>query len=183
MHTALCGYCMADRPVYASARAAMEYGEVAQGLVAAFKYRDRTQHAPMMAQWMHRAGYDVLMACEVLIPVPLHWRRLLQRRYNQSLLLAQQLSVLTATPVLADGLLRVRHTPPQASLGRAQRLENVKGAFRVNHRHAHAIRGKTIALIDDVMTTGATIDACTRVLLQAQAKAVHVVTLARTIRE
>lgn len=179
----LCGYCVAQRPAYASARSAMSYDEVARALVAGFKYRDRTQHAPMLARWMQRSAFDTLSQCDLIVPVPLHWRRLFQRRYNQSWLLAQQLGNLTAKPVLADGLLRVRHTPPQASLGRTERLQNVKGAFRANHRHALALRGKVVALIDDVMTTGATIDACTHALMQAQVRAVHVITLARTLRE
>lgn len=180
---ALCGHCIQQKPAYATARAAITYEGPARELVASFKYRDRTQHAPMLAAWMQRAAADTLAACDLLIPVPLHWRRLVQRRYNQSFLLSGELAALSVKPVLADGLLRVRHTPPQASLGRKERLENVRGAFRVNHAHAALLRGKQIALIDDVMTTGATIEACTRALMQAQAKAVHVITLARTVRE
>lgn len=180
---ALCGACLADAPLYALARSAMAYGDVTRPLIARFKYHDHTQHAAHYARWMMRAAADALEGCDLLVPVPLHWRRLFQRRFNQSALLAQQMSEIADIPMLAEGLLRIRHTPPQANLPRSERLENVKDAFRVNHRHAEAIRGKVIALVDDVMTTGATIHACTRALMLAQAKAVHVITLARTTRE
>ena len=180
---ALCGACLASQPIYASARAAMAYGDVVRPMVARFKYQDQTHHAAHYAGWMARAGAELLRQSDLLVPVPLHPRRLWQRRFNQSALLAQHLAARLDKLVLPEGLLRIRNTPPQANLPRAERLENVKGAFRVNHRYAEQLRGKTVELIDDVMTTGATIDACAKALLGGSARAVHVMTLARTIRE
>ena len=174
----LCGSCLVTPPPYKSARAAMLYDDVSRQLILGFKHGDRTYAAQALAVWMHRAG-DFLNEADALLPVPLHRQRLFKRRYNQSSLLAQRVGRLSGKPVLADALRRVRATPIQGKLKRKERQENVKGAFAVVSRYAPEIEGKTLVLIDDVLTTGATVEECTRVLLKAGAKQVHVLTLSR----
>jgi ComF family protein len=115
----------------------------------------------------------------VIVPVPLHYWRFVGRRYNQSALLAYALARHCGLPVLPDGLARIRPTRPQASLSRAQRQSNVKGAFSVTRRQAAKLTGKAVLLVDDVQTTSATVHECSRALLAGGAAAVRVLTLAR----
>ena len=175
----LCASCIAYPPAFAAARAAMLYDDASKPLLLGFKHGDRTYMAAPLAGWMQRAAADLWAEIDLLIPVPLHRWRLLQRRYNQAALLARKLGVLTDKSVLPDGLLRLRPTPAQGHMNRAERAKNVKGAFGVNPRHHAAIQGKTILLIDDVLTTGATVNVCSEVLLGAGAREVNVLTLAR----
>lgn len=176
-----CAGCIAVPPPYARARAAIAYDEASRPLVTALKYRDRTQLAGMLAGWMLRAGNEVLQEAELLIPVPLHQRRLWQRRYNQSALLTRELSVRSHVPCMFDVLTRRRHTRPQTGLTAKQRQRNVQGVFAVRPGREAAVAGKHIVLIDDVMTTGATLHACCKPLLKAGATQVSVLTVARTL--
>ena len=175
----LCGAGLNETPHFKSARAAMLYDDASRKLILGFKHNDRTYAAKALAVWMHRAGGEFLATIDALVPVPLHRWRLFHRRYNQSALLAQQIGKMAQKPVLPDALKRVRDTPPQGHLKRKERQENVKGAFAVDARHKNDVEGKTFVLIDDVMTTGATVNECSRVLLKAGAKQVHVLTLSR----
>ncbi|MGB9151528.1 MAG: ComF family protein [Alphaproteobacteria bacterium] len=175
----LCGSCLTVRPRYQSARAAMLYDDASRKLVLGFKYGDRTYAAQALAVWMHRAACDFIAQADALLPVPLHRTRLFRRRYNQSSLLAQQVAALAQKPFLPDALRRIRATPTQGQRKRKERQENVRGAFAVLPRYAPSIEGKTLVLVDDVLTTGATVEECTRVLLEAGAKQVHVLTLSR----
>ncbi|MBL8629866.1 MAG: ComF family protein [Rhodospirillaceae bacterium] len=173
----LCGACMKDRPAFRRARAVFTYRETARTLVLKLKHADRTDAAAHLAKWMGRAGAELFADIDCIVPVPLHWRRLWLRTYNQSALLANVLGQLIAKPVLPDGLLRTRATPTQGGLDRAQRRRNVMGAFAV--RGKDTVKEKSVLLIDDVMTTTATVDACARALLRGGAKAVDVLVLAR----
>lgn len=179
--TAECGDCMREERPFAAARSVMKYDDFSRSLITDLKYADQTQMAPILGEWMVRVGQEMLEKCDAIIPVPLHFRRLLERKFNQSALLAYRLGRLTGKKVIPDGLQRIRHTPPQASLTRLQRLENVRTAFRAHPRRAKHIVGKKIVLIDDVMTTAATVSACTKALLNGDAAEVYVLTLARTV--
>jgi ComF family protein len=130
---------------------------------------------------MSRAGSELLRECDAIVPVPLHWTRLFQRRFNQSAALARALSQRTKIPVIDDALLRVRATPPQVGLARNERAKNVHGAFSVEKGLRAKVKGKRIVLIDDVLTTGATANACARVLRRAGATRIDVLTLARVV--
>lgn len=176
----VCAPCLARPPVCVTARAALRYDPGSRGLVLAFKHADRTQNAPAFAAWMARAGADALDGADLLVPVPLHWTRLVRRRFNQAALLARALSTRTGVPFAPDLLARVRMTRTQGDLTRAQRRTNVRGAFRV--RDKAGLRGKVVVLIDDVMTTGATFEACARALRRAGAKEVRALALARVVR-
>jgi len=177
---ALCAACIAMPPPYRRARAALRYDEASRDLIIRFKHGDRTEAAPAFARWLATAGdfADI----DLIAPVPLHWRRLLYRRYNQAALLARALRRLVDRPVVPDLLVRRRPTPTQGHLRTAARRRNVAGAFGVQPRRSAGIAGRRVLLIDDVMTSGATIEACCHALHRGGAAAVGVLTLARAIR-
>jgi ComF family protein len=170
-----------DPPAYHRARAVSRYDEIASALVRALKYGDRLDLAPVMGRWMARAGRDVLDGADALIPVPLHWRRLWARRFNQSALLAKAISAESGVSV-ADGVLkRIKATAQQVGLSQAERALNVQGAFRVPAECKADVTGRHIVLVDDVLTSGATSDACARALLRAGAGRVDLLVFARVV--
>ena len=178
---ALCGACLAHPPSYDRARSIMIYNDASRPLVTGFKYGDRTERAPAFGRWLARAGADVLATADLIIPVPLHRRRLISRRFNQSGLLAQSLGRETLIPVAVDAMVRVRATQQQVGLSHAKRRRNVRGAFAVRKPVAGILAGAHIVLIDDVFTTGATVSACARILKRRGAARVDVLTLARVL--
>src|SRR6266481_3218936 len=165
---------IASPPAYQRARAAVRYDEVARTLVHALKYHDRTDLAPAMGRWMARAGSELLDEADVLVPVPLHWRRAWGRRYNQSGALARVIARQTGVGVASEALRRVRPTQQQIGLSRSQRASNVQGAFKVVDQRRAEIQGRRVVLVVDVLTTGATVDPCARALLRARAAVLHV---------
>jgi ComF family protein len=172
---------IASPPAYDRARAAVRYDDVARALVLSFKYGDRLDLAPMMGRWMARAGRELLQDADALVPVPLHWRRLWARRFNQSAALAGAISDMTDVQVLHGALKRIRPTPQQVGLSKTERADNVQGAFRVPPEHKSDVRGRRLVLVDDVLTSGATADTCARALLRAGAKHVDVLVFARVV--
>lgn len=157
---------IANPPAYQRARAAVRYDDVARTLVHALKYQDRTDLAPTMGRWMARAGKELLGDADVLVPVPLHWQRGWSRRYNQSAALAKVISRQSGVRMASGALRRVRATEQQIGLSRAQRASNVQGAFKVADERKADIQGRRVILIDDVLTSGATVTACARALLR-----------------
>lgn len=180
---ALCAACLEHKPHFAGHRAWLKYDEHSKKLLHDLKFHDKPLLLPLFGQWLAHAAQEWSEAEKdlLIIPVPLHFWRLLKRRYNQAALLAQALSRHTGHPLLADALQRVKIRPPQAGLSRAQRLKNLRGVFAVNHKRKTDIEGRVILLVDDVMTTGATLNACARILKRAGAAKVYAVTVARTV--
>ncbi len=172
---------IADPPAYDRARAAVRYDDIARALVLGFKYGDRLDLAPMMGRWMARAGRELTADADALLPVPLHWRRLWARRFNQAAALAGAISNISGVPVLHGGIKRVRATPQQVGLSKTERAGNVQGAFRVPAEQKAQIAGKRLVLIDDVLTSGATVDTCARALLRAGAAHIDVLVFARVV--
>jgi ComF family protein len=172
---------IAAPPAYRRARAAVRYDDVARTLVHALKYQDRTDLAPVMGRWMARAGRELTEGADMLIPVPLHWRRAWRRRYNQSGALARVIARQSGIEVKTELLRRVRATEQQIGLSRAQRATNVQGAFQVSAKMQSELQGRRIVLIDDVLTSGATADACARALLRAKAAQVDLLVFARVV--
>ena len=177
----LCGVCLAHPPRFDSLRAPLAYDEASSALVLAFKKADRVDMLPQFGRWMRMAARRELDAADLAIPVPLHWRRLLARRYNQAALLARALVSGTSCPVRTDILVRKKATPSQAGRSASGRRRNMVGAFAV--RKPDALSGRRVLLVDDVYTTGATIAACTRLLKLSGAIRVDVVTLCKVVRE
>lgn len=176
---AVCTACEETPPLFAAARAPLLYDDGARALILPFKHADRTDLALPLAGHMARAAAALLARAEILVPVPLHWRRLLKRRYNQAALLARHLGARVGKPVIPDALRRIRTTTPLAGLSAFERRRAVEGMFVVAPGHLLRLQGKRILLIDDVMTSGATANACTRALLAAGAAAVDVAAAAR----
>lgn len=172
---------IANPPAYDRARAAVRYDDIARALVHGFKYGDRLDLAPMMGRWMARAGRELLEDADALVPVPLHWRRLWARRFNQSAALAGAISDMTGVQVLHGALARVRATAQQVGLNKTERAENVQGAFKVAPARKAEVAGKRLILIDDVLTSGATADTCARALLRSGAARVDVLVFARVV--
>jgi len=177
---AVCADCARAGRAWDRARAVLRYDKNSRALVLGLKHADRTDIASAFGRWMLRAGSEVLADAELLAPVPLHWSRLFQRRYNQAALLANAIHLAGGPPAAVDCLVRHRRTPSQGHLGPLARERNVRSAFAV--RRAAEVTGRRLVIIDDVMTTGATVDECARVLKRAGAASVGVLTLARALR-
>lgn len=179
----LCSACIARPPAFARARSVMRYDDASKKLILALKRADRLDLAPAFARWLDRAGAELLARADVIVPVPLHPRRLWQRRYNQSAVLAHWLAKTSGKPARPLALVRTRPTKSQGEMPSAKaRRRNVRGAFKVPPRHADEIADKVVLLIDDVYTTGATLDACARALKRDGAREVMALTLARVVR-
>lgn len=176
-----CGACIAAPPRYDRARAPLLYDDASRGLILRFKHGDALQLARSFAPLLAGAGAALLARADLLVPVPLARGRLWKRRYNQAALLAHAVGREAKIKVAPDLLRRVRKTPSQGGLSRAEREKNVKGAFALA-RHAD-VKGKIVIVIDDVLTSGATVGECARVLLKAGAARVDVLTVARVKRD
>ena len=179
-----CMVCQQYPPPYDRGRSLVIYNDAAKKLILRFKHGDATYLAPSFAAWMKTCENDFFREADYLIPVPLHWTRLLQRRYNQSALLAMAfLKVIENKPVYGPYLLRrKRRTVSQGHKTVQQRHENVSQAFIVPTRYQDRLKDKGVILIDDVMTTGATLQECARTLKQAGCKKVFILTVARALK-
>ena len=177
----LCPACRTAPPVFDRARAVFRYDAGSRALLLSFKHADRTDLAPAFGRWLARAGAELLAEADLVTPVPLHWTRLFARRYNQAGLLAQAAARQAGRPFRPDLLIRRRKTAPQ-SAGRAARARNVAGAFQVPPGRRPLVEGRRVLLVDDVRTTGATLEACARALKAAGASGVDVLTLAMVVR-
>ncbi len=172
---------IANPPPFERARSAVAYGGVARQMVQNLKYRDRTDLAPWMAGWMLRAGGELLAGCDLVVPVPLHRRRFLWRRFNQSAELGRAVARNAGLPFEPGAVRRVKATRQQVGLGLREREDNVRGAFSVPEAAEILIAGRRLLVVDDVFTTGATVSALTRVLKRKGAAAVDVLTFARAL--
>lgn len=181
--TVVCVGCLNRPPPYRTARAALKYDDFSRRLILAFKHGDKTHMAAAFAPWLSRAGREMLAEADMLIPVPLHRWRLLARRYNQSAILCDALSKATGIPSFTLALRRIRPTPSQGYLSASERHENVRKAFAVDPPFEDRLRNRSVVLVDDVYTTGATVRECAKTLLAAGALRVDVLTLARTAKE
>ena len=177
-----CIQCIDYPPPFDSARSALKYNDSSRNLILGFKHADQLHAALAFTAWLKNAGAKMLENADALIPVPLHRWRLLRRRYNQSAIIAKQLSKETGLPVFYEGLTRNRPTPVQGHLNYHERRKNVKHAFEVREKYAEILKDKNLILIDDVYTTGSTVKECTKALKKAGANEVHILTLARVVK-
>lgn len=174
-----CAPCAENPPPWREGRAAMVYDEMPRRLILPLKYADRTENVQLLARYLAIAAADMIDTDRLLVPVPLHRRRLFTRRYNQAALLARALGRMTGAGVLIDALERPRATPPLEGAGRERRQALMRGAIGVRAGRARAVAGRHVIVVDDVMTTGATLAACTHSLLAAGAARVDVIAVAR----
>lgn len=179
---AQCPPCMARPPRWSRARAAFVYDDVSRRPVLDLKRAGRRDGLETLAGWMLQAGGDLVDEAELIVPVPLHYTRLVQRGFNQSAWLAQAIGQAAGRRVCVDALRRTRRTPSQAGLSTRARRRNVTGAFEVRAGRRKLVEGRRILLVDDVLTTGATLNACVRALKRAGARQIDVLVLARVVR-
>jgi ComF family protein len=175
------GVALAQPPAYARARAVMRYNDRSAALLHRFKYGDRMEAGPAFARWLARSGAELLADADLLAPVPLHKRRLFSRRFNQSAELSRRVAALAGLPHMPELLQRVRATRPQVGLTADARRRNVAGAFQLAEGAAALVRDRKVVLVDDVMTTGATAEACARALTRGGAAEVSVLCVARVV--
>ena len=181
--TFLCGACLDHPPVFDMARQALVYDDTSRDMVLKFKYADKLHFSKTFALWLKRAGADILPSTDIIAPVPLHRFKLWRRRYNQASLLAGSLAQLTSIVCLPDLLERNRSTKPHKGLTIKERKTNVRGAFAIRERHEKSVRGKNVLLIDDVHTTGATLNECACALFAGGAAKVYALALARVTKD
>ncbi|HWA01494.1 MAG TPA: ComF family protein [Caulobacterales bacterium] len=175
---AVCAACAGSPPAYDRARAALVYDDHARRLVLDLKRGGRRDGLPVFARWMGAAGGPLIAEADILAPAPMHWTRLAVRSFNQAAWLAQALSKASGRPWRPAALRRVKRRRSQEGLSASERRRNVGGAIKASGR----FDGQTVIVVDDVLTTGATLEACARALRKAGAAKVHAVTLARVVR-
>ena len=186
----ICPSCIKDKkPIIKYNRSCFEYSNIAKSMIFSFKFYDRTSLAKTFGKWMVRAGVDFfkdnkrnIKTPDIIIPVPLHFTRLIIRKYNQSALLANEVSKLTNIPSNNNILKRTRKTKPQVKFNGRARVKNVKDAFEVRDKFAQDIKGKTVLLVDDVYTTGATLKECAKALKRKGAENIYSLTIAKVIK-
>jgi len=180
-----CAACLARPYAFDRARAACVYDEASRGLILKFKHGDHQPFAPLFARWLSRSAAPLLGEADAVVPVPLHRFRLLSRRFNQAAEVARPLARRAGLDYLPDALIRQTHTTTQGGKSARGRRLNVRKAFAVTEEGRRRIRGRRILLVDDVLTTGATAEACARALIEAGARAVDLAVIARvrTARE
>lgn len=176
-----CMICIYKKPAFNSLRAVMHYDEHSKKLITRFKYSDKTNLSITLGKWLATIGKNLLNQTDYLTPVPLHKFRLITRKYNQAALLCTAMNKNYNKQILFDAIIRTKNTKPQATMTKKKRLNNVKSAFKINPKIHSKIEGKNIILVDDVITTGATIEACAKVLYLAGAKSVDVLVVAKTV--
>lgn len=177
-----CPPCMARPPRWARARAAFVYDDVSRRPVLDLKRAGRRDGLETLAGWMLQAGGTLADEADLIVPVPLHYTRLVMRGFNQSAWLAQAVGQASGRRVSVDALKRKRRTPSQAGLSTRARRRNVTGAFDVRASRRKLVEGRRVLLVDDVLTTGATLNACVRALKRAGARQIDVLVLARVVR-
>ncbi|MFT6077227.1 MAG: ComF family protein [Myxococcota bacterium] len=177
----VCGKCLQKRPSYFQALSVFKYDQTSRDLIAKFKYFDQIHLTKYFSKLMLQKSEDIIGDIDFIVPVPLHKFRIIRRKYNQSALLAKNISKLSKKESILDLLIRTKNNKPQASLNQKKRQKNVAGIFKVEEKYLPKIKGKNILLLDDVKTTGATVESCCRILKKSGINRVYVLTLARTV--
>ncbi len=177
IHT--CGKCIINPPPFKVLRSVFAYDQHSRNMIINFKFFDNLNYVKIDAKWIHQANQDTFQNAEIIIPIPLHKMRLIKRKYNQAALLAKELSKLSNLLYMPFAIKRLRHSIPQAGLSLKQREKNLKKAFSISNKKI--IENKIVILVDDVVTTGATVRSCSQEILNSGAREVRVLSLARTV--
>lgn len=177
----LCAKCLTKKPSFDKSVAIFRYNWVIRKIISSLKYRDQTFVAKKFARLLFDKAKNEIAACDLIIAVPLHYKRLKKRKFNQAILLAKNLSKFAPEKKFyVDFLVRIKHTKPQVELKKKERENNLKNAFALNEKYLQLVRGKKIILIDDVTTTGATLENCAKVLKKSGAIEVVTLVIAKT---
>ena len=182
-HRSLCDDCLRIARPWGQGRSALTYEGVARKLVLALKHGDRQDIARPAAKWMAAAVRPILPGNMLVAPVPLHWRRMIMRRYNQAALLGQALAEELDLSYCPDLLIRPRHAGSTEGQSREQRFQSLAQSIEPHPKRRHRMAGRPVLLVDDVMTTGATLAAATEACFAGRAREVHIVTLARVAKD
>ena len=177
-----CVDCLSDRPVYHRHRSCVSYDDVSRKMILKFKHGDHINISRSFTPWLARSGQEFWEGCDYLIPVPLHYWRLVYRRYNQAAILSSLLSKELNIEWLPQTLVRRRATVVQGHMNAADRRRNVRNAFEVEEKQSSKLKGKTVVLVDDVYTTGSTVNECAEALLDGGVEKVNVLTVSRVVR-
>ncbi|MDR1560919.1 MAG: ComF family protein, partial [Holosporaceae bacterium] len=171
---AICPFCLKKKPYFDRAVSVFNYDNFSKRLILKFKYEDVTYISKKLANWMYRVSENDIKNADIIVPVPIHFIKRLKRKYNQSELLAMELEKLSNIIYEPRILKKIKRTNQQEGLSREKRLKNVKGSFGIDQNYAEILHSKTVVLVDDVLTTGATVNECAKVLKQAGATKVIV---------
>ena len=174
----LCVSCLTHPKAFSKVRSCFLYNDISKKIVLSLKNHDKTQLAPYMAKFMEQSGKDLIQNADIVTIVPLHWRRLFKRKFNQAALILRYIK--TPGIKIYDLLQRTKNTKYQGSLHKDERAKNVKKSFAFTDEYKNAIRGKTVLIIDDVITTGSTLHECAKILIKSGAKEVWGLSWART---
>ncbi len=174
-----CTDCSYEKPIFDHARAVFEYDDNSKSIILKFKHSDATFLGKQLAQWMYRVGETLLKKADLIIPVPIHFFKRLKRKYNQTEILATYLAKLSEKTYEPRILRKNNPSRSQEGLTKLQRKENVKDSFEIDKKYAPLLKEKTVVLVDDVLTTGATVNECARILKKHGAKSIFVLTIAR----
>jgi ComF family protein len=179
----VCAKCLAEKPKYKKLRATFKYNDKSKHIILALKYGDRTDSAKVLSSFLQKTGKEFINDIDYIIPVPLHRLRLLKRKYNQAGLLAKNLADnLPKAKYIPDALIRKKHTKPQGHYTKNKREQNLKNAFVANPKYKEFFEKKNILIIDDVITTGSTVNECTKALLKQNKDAnIYILGLAKVI--
>jgi len=178
-----CDDCLTLARPWSQGRAALLYKDNARRIVLALKHGDRLDLARPASQWLHRAAVPMLQPGMIVAPIPLHWLRLIKRRYNQSALLSAAVAKLAGLDHCPDLLIRRRHTGSQEGRSRDARFANMLDALALHPRRTNRVEGRHVLLVDDVMTSGATFAAAAEACLAGGAKRISVLALARVAKD
>jgi ComF family protein len=177
----ICTLCANEIFAFQQARSVFVYDENSKKLIFQYKHGDRLNLSPILSRWMVQYGSSILSDADILIPVPLHPKRLRQRMYNQAAELVKEIGKYTKKPYILDALLRIKATLPQGHEDRHTRINNMQHAFQVNPTFQNKIQDKSLLIVDDVMTSGATLNECAKTLLPFNPKKISVLTLAKVL--
>jgi ComF family protein len=183
MSATKCAECISSEPYFDKARAVFKYNDVNGKMITGLKYSDKTPYTKTLAKFILQKLGEIGDEFDLIVSVPIHRKKLRQRKFNQSALLARKLGRIANKPSNNLLLRKIKDVPPQASLNRRQRIDNVKGSIAIDTRYKNLVRGKKLLLVDDVITTGATASECARILKKSGAEKVYLVTAARTMLE
>ncbi len=179
---AICGECLINPPLFIRAKSALIYDEFSRKIISNFKYYDNTLARRFLSNIMSLSGKELIENSDIITVVPLNYQKIVKRRYNQSALIAKIIAEKFNKNLLLDLLVKNNNKRPQTGLAKKLRAQNIKNNFKLNKKYQAKINKKTILLIDDVLTTGATVNECSRVLLNGKVAKVNVLTIARAVK-